>query len=173
MHIESLNKYKCNIWSCWKRTATNSCIDGGKPYQSLRNIIHAESCFHLTPAPFKDSWHGNTGDSKKSRQDPLHQLIFLFRSGNRSTEVWFLLYNLINSHARGTALDKVMPITVRKNCLLGSGVSKCEKATGLILPGQTDCSVREMPCLHLSTWFNSWLWLKIHDCVLVVAEGTL
>lgn len=32
---------------------------------------------------------------------------------------------------------------------------------------------RETPCPHLSTWFNSWLWLKIHDCVLVVAKGTL
>lgn len=35
---------------------------------------------------------------------------------------------------------------------------------------RTGCKI---PCFHLSTWFNSWLWLKIHDCVLVVAKGTL
>lgn len=60
----------------------------------------------------------------KSRQDPLHHLIFLIRSYKRSIQVYFLIYNLINSHAKRTALDKVMLITARENGLLGSGVSK-------------------------------------------------
>ncbi len=125
--------------------------------------------------PLKDSWHGNTGGSIKSRQDPLHQLIFLI-TWNSSIQVWFLLYHLINNQAKGIALVNIMLNIAREESLLGSGVSKCEEATGLISPGQTHWSAnrqRDTACLHLSTWFNSWLWLKFHDCVLVVAKGTL
>lgn len=32
---------------------------------------------------------------------------------------------------------------------------------------------RKIPCLHPSTWLNSWLWLKFHDFMLVVAKGAL
>lgn len=48
----------------------------------------------------------------------------------------------------------------------------CEEAKGQTSnPNQpAGC---EIPCLSLSTWFLSWLWLKFHDCVLVVAKGTL
>ena len=82
--------------------------------------------------PLKYSRHGNTGDSVKSRQDPLHQLIFLVKTWNSSSYI-------IIQPCKRLCLGHYcrMPIIARKKSFLGSGVSKFEEATGFILPGQT------------------------------------
>lgn len=50
----------------------------------------------------------------KDDTDPLHQLIFLIRTWNTSIQVWFLLYRLINNHAKGIALVNIMLNTERR-----------------------------------------------------------
>lgn len=70
------------------------------------------------------------------------------------------------NHTKTIALVNNILYTARKDSFPGSSVGKCDEATGFILRGQ-------IPCLHPSTWFNSWLWLKFHDSMLVVAKGVL
>lgn len=83
---------------------------------------------------------------------------------------FYSLFCVINCHAKGIQWVNIMLNTVR-DFFLGSSESKCEEATGFMRHSDqpTGCSASIQP----STSFNSWLWLKFHDSVLVVAKGTL